>query len=152
MRNLNLAGCGFEPVYGPEGTASGLRGLIQMDEPQNRNEFLLNEQIEQRLGRAPAARYGLKVDLNIRQEGLAISGSNEIERFNIIGNAGFILRDLSTNQPLLTDDVNTFIAYSASQQPVATRAAERDAMERLMTALADKIVTQLLLNADQIPQ
>lgn len=147
---LALAGCGFEPVFGERGAALPLRGAIQVDEPQNRNEFLLNEQIELRLGRSTAPRYGLNVVLSIEEEGLAITESNDIERFNLIGVANFVLRDLTSNTPVISDKVNTFTAYSASQQPVTTLAAQRDARARLMTALADKIVSQLLLNADQL--
>lgn len=145
-----LGGCGFEPVYGIGGSASALRGTVQMDEPKTRDEFRLNEQLELRLGRSSAPRYGLSVGLQTAEEGLAISGSNDIERFNIIGKADFTLRDLGTGQAVLSDTVNTFTAYSASEQPVATLAAQRDAQARLMTSLADKIVTQLLLNADRL--
>jgi LPS-assembly lipoprotein len=145
-----LAGCGFEPVYGNRGAANPLRGAVQMDAPQSRNEFLLNEQIELRLGRSSAPRYGLSVVLSVKEEGLAITQSNDIERFNVIGEAKFLLRDLTTNAPVISDKVNTFTAYSASQQPVTTLAAQRDARARLMTVLADKIVSQLLLNADQL--
>lgn len=147
---LALPACGFEPVYGTGGSANGLRGSIQMDEPQSRNEFLLNEQIELRLGRASAPQYGLAVVLNIDEEGLAISDSNDIERFNLLGKAEFVLRDLSSNAPVFSGSVNTFTAYSASQQPVATLTASRDAEARLMVALADKITSQLLLNAGKL--
>ncbi len=145
-----LGGCGFEPVYGTRGTANALRGTVQMDAPTTRDEFRLNEQLELRLGRSSAPRYGLAVGLSTEQEGLAISGSNDIERFNIIGQAEFTLRDLSTGQAVFSDTVNTFTAYSASEQPVATLAAQRDAQARLMASLANKIVTQLLLNTDQL--
>lgn len=147
---LALAGCGFEPVYGTNGEASALRGTVLMDEPTNRQQFQLNEQIELRLGRATAPRYGLAVALTVREEGLAISRSNDITRFNILGKADYVLRDLTTGAPVTKGSVDTFTAYSASEQPVATLAAERDATKRLMTALADKIVSQLLINADAL--
>ncbi|WP_299193642.1 LPS assembly lipoprotein LptE [uncultured Litoreibacter sp.] len=145
-----LASCGFEPVYGTNGSASALRGAVLVDDPKDRQQFQLTEQLEARLGRATAARYGLKVDLSVQEEGLAISGSNDITRYNVLGVADFVLRDLATGQPVMSDKVNTFTSYSASAQPVATLAAERDATQRLMTALADKIVTQLLLNAGNL--
>ncbi len=144
---LALGACGFEPVYGTNGAANNLRGSILVDEPKNRQQFQLVEQLEQRLGRANGPKYGLSVNLTVREEGLAISGSNDITRYNVLGIADFVLRDLATGAPVLSDKVNTFTAYSASAQPVATLAAERDATARLMTALADKIVTQLLINA-----
>jgi LPS-assembly lipoprotein len=40
--------------------------------------------------------------------------------------------------------VDNFTGYSATGTTVATLAAERDAQERLMTILADQIVTRLL--------
>lgn len=145
-----LAGCGFEPVYGTNGSASGLRGAILVDEPKDRQQFQLTEQLETRLGRANGAKYGLKVTLTVKEEGLAITGSNDITRYNVLGVADFVLRDLATGQPVLSDKVNTFTAYSASSQPVATLAAERDATARLMTALADKIVSKLLINSGSL--
>lgn len=145
-----LGACGFEPVYGTNGAATSLRGQVLVDEPKNRQQFQLTEQLEQRLGRASGPRYGLSVKLTVSEEGLAISGSNDITRYNVLGAAEFVLRDLATGAPVLSDKVNTFTAYSASGQPVATLAAERDATARLMTALSDKIVTQLLINSGKL--
>lgn len=145
-----LGACGFEPVYGTNGSATALRGRILVDEPKNRQQFQLTEQLEQRLGRASDPGYGLAVALSVSEEGLAISGSNDITRYNVLGAAEFVLRDLSNGRPVLADKVSTFTAYSASAQPVATLAAERDATARIMIALADKIVTQLLINSDKL--
>lgn len=147
---LLLSACGFEPVYGTKGQASALRGAIQFASPKNLREFELNQQLELRFGRAANPRYGLAVTLNLREEGLAISGSNDITRFNIIGEAQFVLRDLGSGTAVIKDEVNTFTAYSASAQPVATLAAQRDANRRLMIALADKITSQLLLQSSAL--
>ena len=145
-----LGACGFEPVYGTSGAASGLRGSILVDEPTNRQQFQLTEQLEQRLGRAPDPQYGLSVKLTVREEGLAISGSNDITRYNVLGKADFVLRDMISGTPVYSDTVNTFTAYSASSQPVATLSAERDATARLMIALADMIVTKQQINAGDL--
>ncbi|MFY0693284.1 MAG: hypothetical protein JXR14_15335 [Paracoccaceae bacterium] len=145
-----LAGCGFEPVYKTGGTADGLRGAIRVTPPTTRDEYALVSRLEDRLGFGEAARYELRVVLQTDSEGLAITGTNEISRYNLLGTATYLLRDLATNQVVLTDKVNSFTSYSASEQPVATLTAERDAQERLMVALADKITSQLLLNADQL--
>ena len=145
-----LAGCGFEPVYQSDGTADGLRGAIRVNPPTTRDEYALVSRLEDRLGFGEAARYELRVFLQTESEGLAITGTNEISRYNLLGTASYALRDLSTNQVVLTDRVNSFTSYSASEQPVATLTAERDAQERLMVALADKITSQLLLNSDQL--
>lgn len=144
-----LAGCGFEPVFGTDGVASDLRGSILVDEPSTRNEFALVEHLEQRLGRASAPKYGLKILLSVEEEGLAVTGSNNITRFNVLGIANFALRDLATDEVVFDGKVDTFTSYSASSQPVSTGTAARDALDRLMVALGDKITAKLLSNAGQ---
>jgi len=142
-----LAACGFEPVYGTGGNAENLRGSIIVDAPSTRNSFDLVVALEERLGRPQAPRYGMAVTLNVTEEGLAISDTNNITRFNVLGTAVYTLRDLATGEQAFKGTVNTFTAYSASSQPVATLAAERDARTRLMRALADKITSDLLINS-----
>lgn len=145
-----LAACGFEPVYGTGGNADGLRGKILVEAPTDENSFNMVAQLEQRLGRAQAPQYALKVVTYIEDDGLAISGSNDIERFNLIGTSDYTLTRIGTDIKVLDGHVNTFTAYSASLQPVATLSAERDATRRLVTSLADKITADLLIRADQL--
>lgn len=142
-----LATCGFTPVYGPGGSAEKLRGAVLVDAPTTRDSFDLVAALEERLGRPKTPKYGLNVVLSITEEGLAVSGSNDITRYNVIGGARYTLRALATNTPVCDGTVRTFTGYSASDQAVSTVVAARNAKERLMTALADKIVTNLLLNS-----
>lgn len=142
-----LAACGFEPVYGTGGSAEGLRGSILVDEPTDQNSFNLVAQLEQRMGRAQAPTYGMSLEISVEEEGLAISDTNNIERYNVLGRVNYVVRDLASNEQVHRGSVNTFTAYSASAQPVATLAAERDANARLMIALADKITSDLLINS-----
>lgn len=143
-----ISACGFTPVYRAGGPAAKLQGDVLVDAPQTRSAFILVEHLEERLGRGTAARYGLSVDMSFEEEGLAISGSNNVTRFNLLGEARFDLRQLETDETVLSDTVSSFASYSASAQPVATLAAERDAKDRLIRTLADQIVAQLILRVD----
>ena len=143
-----LGGCGFEPVYQTGGNAQGLRGAVLVDPPTDRDSFDLVEQLEQRLGRPTAPRFAMSVKLITKEEGLAISDSNDITRFNVIGSADYAVRAIGSDEILLQDRVDSFTAYSASQQPVATLSGERDARARLMVTLADKITAQLLISTE----
>ena len=58
----------------------------------------------------------------------------------------------SIRKVLLSGNVDSFTGYSATGTTVATRAAERDAYERLMTILADQIVTRLEAGAGALPE
>jgi LPS-assembly lipoprotein len=139
-----LVSCGFQPVYGPGGTGGKLQNQIRVAEPQDRNGYLLVRRIEERLGRADAATYQLNLTLQTREEGLGIDPDGNIDRFNLIGVAGYVLIDAQTNAQVTSGTVNSFSGYSATGSTVETLASERDARERLMVILGDQIVARLL--------
>ncbi len=142
-----LSACGFTPAYGPNGAANGLLGTILVDEPTDRDAFLLVQQLETRLGRASIARFAMSTKLKITQEQVAISANNITQRFNLIGRVDFALRDATTDAEITKGTVDSFTGYSATGTTAATQAAKRDAQERLMIILADEIVTRLIATA-----
>jgi len=142
-----VAGCGFSPVYGPAGGAVGrLQGQVGLDAPSNRAGFDLAARLEERLGRpAGAPAYVLTVNLDTDSEGLGITTTNEIDRYNIVGRAGYGLRDAATGVLVTAGRVETFASYSTTGSTLSARAARRDAQRRLSRALADLVVTRLLV-------
>jgi len=140
---LTLAACGFQPVYGPNGTASGLLNTIAVDPPVDREGFFLVRQIEERLGRPADTRYRLAIELSVAQEDRAIDPDGDIRRFHLIAGASYTLIDADTGAVAHSGQVSDFVGYSATGTTVATLAAKRAAQERLMTILADEIVLQL---------
>jgi len=141
---LALAACGFSPVYGPDGAGTKLRGQVLVQEPTSQAGYLITRHLETRLGRSgSAARYGLDLVISLDEDDLAISESGDITRFNLIGIVEFALRDTSTGTIITSGQVENFTAYSATGSTVATLAAERDAVERLMVILGDQITTRL---------
>ncbi|WP_341232605.1 LPS assembly lipoprotein LptE [uncultured Sulfitobacter sp.] len=140
---LALAACGFQPVYGPGGTGTALQNSVAVDAPDDAFTYTLVREIETRLGRPAAPNYGLALTVTTSEEGLAIDTADNTRRYNLIGKADFALRDLGTGQIVSSGNVENFTGYSATGSTVATLAAERDAQIRLMTMLADQIVTRL---------
>lgn len=149
---LALAGCGFAPAYGPAGQANALSGRIALYEPQNRDNFLLVQRLEDRLGRSAAASMALDVALSIGTEGLGVSSQGNITRFRLLGSAAYVLRDGETQAELTSGAVTAFTGYSTTGTTVAALAAESDARERLMTILADQIIDRLILAAPGLPR
>jgi LPS-assembly lipoprotein len=141
---LALAACGFEPVYGPGGTGAALQNRVSVAAPQDGNSYLLVRRLEERLGRTSAPRYALNLTLTTREEELGIDPDGNVDRFNLVGVAGYILNDLDTGADVGSGTVNSFTGYSATGSTVVTLAAERDARARLMVILADQIVARLL--------
>lgn len=146
-----LSACGFTPAYGPSGGASRLQGQVTVDAPESRAGYLLVRRLEDRLGRGGAGRYTLGAQILIDEEGLGITADQRTTRYNLVGEADFSLRDAGTGQVLLSGNVEGFTGYSATGSTVATLAAERDALERLMTILADRITDRLIAGAADLP-
>ncbi len=140
-----IPACGFAPVYGPGGAGTALQGKVLVDAPITRDAYLLTRELETRLGRANPGRYGLSYAIDVDTESIAISKDNVTTRFNLLGEATYALRDFETNEVITSGRVNNFVGYSASGSTVAAQASEGDARERLMTILADQIVTRLIV-------
>lgn len=146
-----LAGCGFTPVYGPGGPGTALRGRIAYRAPDTPEGFRLRARLEDRLGRVEQGDYLLTVQLDITEDALAISSAQDVNRYNVVGRADWTLTRPGDDTPVASGIVDTFTAYSASGTTVATRQARDDARDRLSIALADLIVTELILAAAELP-
>lgn len=146
-----LPSCGFTPAYGPEGGAGRLSGAVGLAPPDGRAGYLLNRRLEDRLGRAAPARYMLETEIETGQSDLGTTSTGSTTRYRIVGSVSYRLKEAGGETVLAEDRVESFTGYSATGTSVATLAAERDALERLMTILADRIVDQLIVAAPDLP-
>ena len=145
-----MAGCGFTAIYGPKGGGAALLGQITMGPPKDRNAYLLQQRIEERLGQAPSGAWVLTTSLTTENIGLGYTKDGKITRYNITGSADYTLRRIGRQEFSKQGKTRHFTSYSATGTTVATLAAERDARARLMTILADQIIDQLLLIAGDL--
>ena len=141
---LALAACGFEPVYAPGGSGSDLQGRVLVSAPDDNDSYFLVRRLEERLGRGDTPEYTLSLKLRTQEFGLGIDEDGNIDRFNITGEADYVLADAGSGAQVSSGTVQAFTGYSATGSTVVTLASERDARERLMTILADQITTRLL--------
>ena len=145
-----LAGCGFTPVYGPDGTGAALLGQLSLDPPQDRNDYLLQRRIEERLGQATAGAWRLSTQIKTDDIGLGFTTDGDITRYNINGTTDYTLRRTGSSEIFRQGKIQHFTSYSATGTTVATLAAKRDAEVRLMTILADQIIDQLLIMSEDL--
>ena len=143
---LVLSACGFAPAYGPSGNAASVTRNIALSAPQTRLDYLLNQQIERRLGHAPAGDYQLTTAITTSDERIAVTSTNVTRRFEIVGSADYTLTG-PDGAVVTQGNVGGFTGYSATGSTVATTAARTDAQDRLMVILADQIVTRLIAAA-----
>jgi len=138
-----LAGCGFTPVYGPDGVATAWQNAITVKAPDTVLGFRMAGRLSDVFGDPTRAGYVLGVTPQLAPVPATITVDGDITRFNVTGNAAWTLQD-STGATVTEGFVQTFTSYSATGSTVATQAAEADAQNRLAIALADLIVQQLL--------
>jgi len=146
-----LAGCGFTPAYAPGGGGARLDGNVAVDAPTTQPAYQLVRHLEDRLGRAGNARYGLSYAIELDEATSAISQDNITLRYNVLGEVTYALRDLSTGAVVASGKVENFTSYSTTGSTVATQAAERDASDRLMVILGDQMITRLIAAANSFP-
>lgn len=142
---LPLAACNFQPVYGPGGAGSVIRDQIRVASPNSRLEFALVARLEDRLGTGPS--YDLDYALTTTQRNVAIDVTESINRINLVGSLSFTVRAVGSGATVQSGEVSTFTSYATTGSPVATESARRDAQDRLVVALADQLVTQLIAGA-----
>ncbi|MCV6593062.1 MAG: LPS assembly lipoprotein LptE [Silicimonas sp.] len=138
-----LAGCGFTPVYGPGGTAEGLRGRIAVAAPADEEGFALVRRLEERLGEPTRGDLQLTADIFIGEESLGFLPDGEISRFSVEGRVDWVIKN-ADGVEVARGSEGSFTSYSATSTTVATRFAQRDARRRLMVIIADRITTDLL--------
>ncbi len=144
-----LAACGFAPAYAPGGAAHALRETVTLAEPKDRDGFDFANRLEDRLGRAPAARFRLDWAVTADPMGAGITPTGAITRYTLKGHATYALVRLEGGQTVTSGSVDSFTSWSTSGSTVATLAAEQDAHRRLMIILADQVVARLIAAAPQ---
>lgn len=143
-----LAGCGFTPVYGPQGAGTALLDAIALPVPFGDAAYAFNKRFEERLGRPrDTALYDLTLTLEVTDQSIAVTATGSATRGRLIGRAIFALTDHASGKQLHQGRTNAFTGYSTTGSTVATRAAARDALERLVAILADQVIDDLVLNA-----
>lgn len=139
-----LAACGFTPAGAPGGPVMALQGTVRVADPSDRNAFDLVERLEERLGRPAAPRFDLTYAISTEAIGVGLTPEAEITRYNLTGRIDWSLTDRTTQARVAGGTVRNFTSYSAVGSTVAVLAAEEDAGTRLMRAMGDQIVTQLI--------
>lgn len=145
-----LAGCGFEPVYAPGGQADGLRGRIAIAAPSDEEGYALVERLEERFGLPQGADLSLTADIFIGEEAVGFLPDGSISRYNVSGRVDWRLNRLTDGTQVLSGSERSFTSYAATSTTVATISARRDARRRLMVIIADRILQDIVLRADQL--
>lgn len=148
-----LASCGFTPALKQTSTASAVTEGIDVSVAGDREGFFLEEFLRQRLGPIGSSSiYNLAVRLDITERDEATSGSGGIDRKSLEAVANYEIRARENDAVVAAGIVEGSASYSAAKGIVASGAAQRDAERRMLTEVADRLYTRLILTADEWAQ
>ncbi len=147
---LPLAACGFEPLYGNRsgGGAAALPEMAQISIPPiaDRAGQLLRNELRDRLtptGLTAQPRWRLDVTLKETTTDLVILRDATATFAKYVGDAQWVLTDLSSNAPATRGRIRRVASYSISSSEFASLQAEEDARRRVVTAIAEDIRLRL---------
>ena len=139
-----LAGCALQPANQMQ-SVDQILSSITLETPRDRRSFYFRNALEDRLGSSyHSPRYGLSYRLSTTATRSAIVPDGRSLRRQIEGTVTFILRDLSNNAVVYSQNRRAFVGYSTNGSSATTQAAARDAERRLMQQLADEVIRDLM--------
>jgi LPS-assembly lipoprotein len=136
---LALAGCGFQPMYGP--SLSPQLAAIYVEPVGERDGYELRNTLIDLLGsdgREQGKRYRLVVTLQESNQGVALRTDATITRYNDTLAATYVLSDLAGK--IVTQGSQTGLtAYNVAASPYATLSAQQDSDKRVAQDIAERI-------------
>lgn len=139
-------------MHGEGSAARAVLGEIQFEVPTDRVGYHMRRMLERRLGRpASDPPYLLVADIDISDSGLAITEDSSITRYVVRGRSRYAMTGPEGFRPV-SGFVESVSAYSATGSLYATRAARRDAEERIAEDMADRIATRISAELDKRAQ
>ena len=135
-----LAGCTLQPANQIQ-SVDQILSSITLETPHDRRSFYFRNALEDRLGSSdPMPRYGLSYQLSTAASRSTIAPDGRSLRQQVEGTVTFMLRDLTNNAVVYTENRRAFVGYSTN----GSSAAARDAERRLMRQLADEVFRDLM--------
>lgn len=144
-----LAACNFHPVGRAGSPGRFPAGQFAIEVDGGREGFELEEQLVRRLGQSGAfPDYFLSVNLDMSERESAAPGSGGIDRFAVDGRAEFTIRETESGQNLFEDIVQASASWSSTAQIPSSLAARRDAEDRMLSQIAERIIVRMTITSE----
>ena len=110
--------------------------------------FLIEEALEEKAPFAESAQNSLQINPTIKNSYGVITTENEITRYSVTLDVGYSLYNKKTKKVIIRNEVSATSDYSAAVTftGFATEIARRDTYERLAVSVAEKIISDILIN------
>ena len=154
LRNILFAslivgnmGCGFSPLHHRTDSMEKLKN-ISIQTEKTYTAFLIKEALEGKAPFSDKSQNILQVKPTIKNSYGVITKENEITRYSVTLNVEYSLYNAKTNKLILNNIVSSTSDYSAAitYTGFATEIARKDTYERLADAVAEKMITEIIIH------
>lgn len=154
---LTLPACGFKPMYGAQATADRpaiTERMATIDVrpiPDRLGQVVRNQLLEviTPTGKPSQPLYELRLLVGEEREDVGLRENASSTRANYRMSAKFELREISTDEVVLTGTTWAETAFDIVQQDYPTVIAQQDAQKRLAVDLAEEIRTRIAVYFDR---
>lgn len=150
LLTVALGGCGLRPLYGgADSRAAATLAAVDVAPIPGEAGWLVTTALRDRLSAAGSGTpaYRLEIVLDDDITGLGVRRDDSITRERRTLRARYQLIDLTNGQVLVDATAGSDAGIDVVSSEYATIAAERTALERLSTLIADQIVSRVALYA-----
>ena len=121
---------------------------IDIQKNANFLAFLINEALEEKAPFAESGQNSLQIKPSIKNSYGVITKENEITRYSVTLDVEYRLYNKKTRKIVLKNKVSATSDYSAAVTftGFATEIAKKDTYERLANTVAEKMITDILIN------
>ena len=121
---------------------------IHIEKEKTSIAFLIEEALEEKAHFAENGQNALKIKPEIKNSYGVITKENEITRYSVTLDVDYRVYNKKTKKIVLSNKVSATSDYSAAVTftGFATEIARKDTYERLADTVAEKIITEILIN------
>ena len=121
---------------------------IDIQKTQNSLTYLIKEALEEEAPFAENGQNTLQIEPSIKNSYGVITKENEITRYSVTLDVEYRLYNKKTKRVVFTNKVSATSDYSAAITftGFATEIARKDTYERLADTVAEKMITEILVN------
>ena len=121
---------------------------IDIEKENSSLGFLIEEALEGKAPFAESAQNALQIKPTIKNSYGVITTENEITRYSVTLDVGYSLYNKKSKKIIIKNKVSATSDYSAAVTftGFATEIARRDTYERLASSVAEKMISDILIN------
>jgi len=140
-----LQACGFKPTYSEKSLSTSL-GQVQFDLPATKLGFRIEHELSQNLRpyRDREKNHRLEVAVTDRTYSIGVRVDDTYSRAEINASVNYSLIDMKSNKILKNNSFVEVVTYNAANDPLANVMAQNHAQQRLSTAIARRLESELV--------